>query len=244
MRELKIVTPDLVTFTLRPAGAATRFMAWLLDQMILLLVRILTILAVVGSGFHGVILIVIVITALELPYYAFFEWRWAGQTPGKRRFGLRVATTNGARLAMTDVLLRNLVRAADNLPAFMLVGGLFAFFDPLGRRLGDFAAGTIVIAERAGTAGLPPVDRARPNSYNADAACRRRILARATHEDRDLANDLMWRRDDLDDEMRIELFRRLAAVFTKRFSLPDAPGLSDEQKVLNVALILDDRNDG
>lgn len=241
MRELRIVTSDLVTFRVKPAGLATRAAAWFMDQIILMLVRIALITSMIG---YSALLTMAAMLLAEVAYFTVFELIWAGQTPGKRRFGLRVATTNGARLSRAEVALRNFVRAADSLPAFMLLGGLVALFNPLGRRLGDLAAGTLVIVEGPAAIDLPPADRNRPNTYRDDHACRRRILARATREDRDLAVETMWRRDELEGRAREELFRRLAAVFSKRFALPEDHGLSDEQKVLNVALILADRDDG
>ena len=57
-------------------------------------------------------------------YGILFEWFWRGQTPGKRLFRLRVMDVNGLRLQFHQILMRNLLRAVDSLPACYLVGGL------------------------------------------------------------------------------------------------------------------------
>lgn len=244
VRQLEIVTPDQVVFHLTAAGLATRAYAWFLDQAILLGLKIAAVVAVAFMGSFIFAVIVPLLLFLDSAYYLLFEWSRNGQTPGKKIAGIRVVAVSGARLSFQDVLLRNIVRIADGLPVFMVAGGVCAFLDPLGRRLGDLAAGTMVVHERGDAFTPPPVDRERPNSYRDNAGCRRRILARAGKEDRDLALELMWRREELRPEVREQLFGVLAADFRECFSLPDDVTLSDEQTVMDVALLLAERDDG
>lgn len=245
MRQLKITTPDQVVFRLTAAGLSTRAAAWLFDQAILLALKggVVYVAASVAGGF-GLGLAVPLLMLLDTAYFLYFEWKQAGQTPGKKHFNLRVATIAGARLSFQDVLLRNILRIVDSLPMFMLTGGVCAFLNPLGRRLGDLAAGTMVVREKVGALTLPPVDRDRPNSFRDDPGCRRRILARASKEDRDLAIELMWRRDELRPEAREALFAMLSEKFRERFNLPEDDSLSDEQAVMDVALLLAERDEG
>lgn len=99
-------------------------------------------------------------------YFLLFEMVWNGQTPGKRVFGLRVAKRDGQPVTAVASLVRNIVRAVD---MFMLLGIVVMLFDGLSRRLGDFAAGTVVVREPRGggqsllqSVQLPEVtDRAR-----------------------------------------------------------------------------------
>ena len=77
-----------------------------------------------------------------------FEAFWNGQTPGKRIIGIRVIKTSGLPLGFVDSVVRNLVRFVDWLPWFYGVGLLVMFVSPRPRRLGDYAAGTLVIHER------------------------------------------------------------------------------------------------
>lgn len=242
MRQLEITTSDQVTFHLVAAGLPTRTAAWLVDQAFLTVIRLALLLVLSAIGMAMDRMGVTLIMVLDLIYFTYYEWLHEGRTPGKQRFRLRVVSSDGARLTPQAVVVRNIVRLLDLLPLMMLTGGIAAFFDPLGRRLGDLAAGTMVIRERAAAFSLPPADRDRPNTFQENPGCRRRILSRANRDDRDLAVELMWRREELDPEARRELFRRLAGEFTRRFSLPEEAGLSDEQIVLDVALILMERD--
>lgn len=244
MRQLKITTPDQVVFRLDAAGLATRAAAWLVDQALLLGLKVALVFSLVFAGSFALSLALPLLAFLDSAYFIYFEWKRAGQTPGKKSFGLRVVTVTGARLSFQDVLIRNILRIVDGLPLLMLTGGLTAFWEPLGRRLGDLAAGTLVVRERSGVFILPPADRARPNSFRENAACRRRILTRAGREDRDLALELMWRRDGLVAEAREALFGKVAGEFRRRFSLPEDDSLSDEQTVMDVAMLLAERDDG
>src|SRR5690606_14075457 len=82
-------------------------------------------------------------------YYVLFEYLWNGQTPGKRLVKIRVARTDGNPAGFVEVVIRNLVRVVDFLPTGYGLGLLVMFFSPQARRLGDFAAGTLVVKERS-----------------------------------------------------------------------------------------------
>lgn len=82
-------------------------------------------------------------------YFAGFELAWQGQTPGKRMFGLRVVTLDGGVPGPLPVLVRNLVRMVDLLPGIYGVGAITMLLSRRGQRLGDLAAGTVVVREDA-----------------------------------------------------------------------------------------------
>jgi len=236
-----ITTPEQVHFHYQVAGLMSRAMAWSLDQAILMVARIAAVYALGGVGGRFAIAFVLLgIFALDFGYYVVYELRSAGQSPGKRVFGLRVISARGGRLTFPDVLVRNLMRPLDTLPMAMAVGGVVAFLDPLRRRLGDLVAETLVVRDARIT--LPEAltaHQARANTFQADVAVRNRILARVTREERDLMLDLMMRRDELQPAVREDLFGQAAAHFRERYSLPqDIDYLSDEQTVLNLALVV------
>lgn len=158
----EIETPEHVRFRYHVAGPAMRALAWLVDALVRALIAVA--MAVVGlfaglttdalgraSG--GVLLVVLFL--LEWGYYVFFETLWSGRTPGKRALSLRVVTEGGHPLTFADSLLRNLLRAADFLPFLYAVGLVVMGRDPRFRRLGDLAAGTLVIAEERHTVAAP-----------------------------------------------------------------------------------------
>ncbi|MFP4055242.1 MAG: RDD family protein [Candidatus Brocadiia bacterium] len=241
MARLCITTPEQVHFHYEVGGLVSRAVAWLLDQVILTIARVAVVLVVWGRGGHvGAAVVLLAVFVLDFGYYLYFELRAAGRSPGKRVLHLRVISARGGRLRFADVLVRNLLRPVDTLPAAMLLGGVVAFVDPLRRRLGDLAAETVVVREAP--VALPQAlvaQQARANTFQADPAIRGRILARVTRDERDLILDLMMRRDDLEPSVREELFRSAADYFRSRYSLPqDLDYLSDEQTVLNLALVI------
>ena len=100
---------------------------------------------------EGVVLVVMFV--LEWGYYIFFESLWSGQTPGKKAMGLRTVKEGGYPITFIDVVLRNLLRGADWLPAFNVVGLTVMAFDSRFRRLGDMVAGTMVVSEERSRIG-------------------------------------------------------------------------------------------
>jgi hypothetical protein len=78
-----------------------------------------------------------------------FEAAWNGQTPGKRVIGLRVISVTGRPISVFEAILRNVVRIADQLPGIYAIGIISVFVTERHQRLGDLAAGTVVVHERA-----------------------------------------------------------------------------------------------
>jgi uncharacterized RDD family membrane protein YckC len=103
-----------------------------------------------GSAFFDVAFIFFLTTAnlVFWGYYILFETMWEGQSPGKRALGVRVLKTSGMPIGFLDAVIRNLVRIVDFLPFFYGVGVVTMFISPQSRRLGDLAAGTLVVRER------------------------------------------------------------------------------------------------
>src|SRR5258708_26340910 len=160
MDTLKIDTPENVTFNYDVAGIGSRYVAALVDTALLLLVQIPLIgtLILVGSQISSlsstpdqlswvIAILGFILFLLFWGYYIFFEILWNGQTPGKRWIGLRVIRSGGTPVTASEVVILNLVRTLDLLPIAYGVGILTMFIDPHSRRLGDLAAGTMVVYE-------------------------------------------------------------------------------------------------
>lgn len=102
--------------------------------------------------FRGIALAIGIYMILELVlttvYFMFFETLLSGRTLGKRLTGLRVVSLSGALVGWRESLLRNLLRTVDSLPSGYFVGLVAIVLSPRGQRLGDLAAGTLVIRER------------------------------------------------------------------------------------------------
>ncbi len=162
---LNIDTPENVTFDYDIAGIGSRFAAALIDTLIIAALQVvvnLLMLALLANsaGIDGslesigslggwVIALFGLVSFLFLwGYYIFFELLWSGQTPGKKAIHLRVIRTDGTPITLSESVVRNLVRLVDFLPAFYGIGTIAIFVNRQTRRLGDLAAGTLVVREK------------------------------------------------------------------------------------------------
>jgi uncharacterized RDD family membrane protein YckC len=156
-----IETPENVSFAYDVAGIGSRFLAILIDSLIqgtvfafLLIVFVLLEDAGVSSAMPSALIAlvpVLLLSALfvvQFGYFLFFELITGGQTPGKQLFGLRVIKESGYPLSPLDSIIRNLVRIIDFFPFAYGVGIIVMFLNDRARRLGDFAAGTLVVKLR------------------------------------------------------------------------------------------------
>jgi hypothetical protein len=153
---------------------------------------------------------------VEWAYYVFFETVWSGRTPGKRALSLRVVTEGGHPLRFADSLLRNLLRGADFLPGAYAIGLVVMGRDPRFRRLGDLAAGTIVIAEeRASVQGPLVLDPP------ASAAELRPLPQRLplSGDELDAIELFLRRAGKLSRARELELAEMVAPVFARRLGL-------------------------
>lgn len=137
-------TPEGVVLELRLAGPVVRAAAWAIDMGIRALLY--AVLGYVMSVFGGLgwSLILIGGFVLEWLYPVLFEI-YRGSTPGKLAMGLRVVNDNGTPVSFTASMIRNLLRVADFLPFMYGFGLVSMLIDKDFRRLGDLAAGTLVV---------------------------------------------------------------------------------------------------
>jgi uncharacterized RDD family membrane protein YckC len=149
---LEVETPDHVVLRYDLAGAGNRGFAAVLDFLLASLIAFSanTILSWAGAFnqasffvLGGIVLMVTLV--LIWAYFILLEWLWNGQTIGKRVYRLRVINEDGSPAQFTAVLVRNLLRLVDFLPAFYGVGVLVIVLSPKSQRLGDLAAGTYVV---------------------------------------------------------------------------------------------------
>ncbi len=246
--EYTIDTPENVSFGYEIAGIGSRFLGGLLDSAIigLALLFLNIVLAVVleivnveagvvaalgdGNVTWGGGIVLAIYTLLNFVliwgYYVLFELIWNGQTPGKRWAKLRVVRLNGNPAGFLDVVIRNLVRMVDFLPTGYGLGLTVMFFNRHARRLGDYAAGTIVVKERRGISleNLDDMPRSGPALYptpEAQALWQQRFpaLRRLSATDYDLLRDALVRHDQ--GQITPETLHRLAnAIAHKLGALP------------------------
>jgi uncharacterized RDD family membrane protein YckC len=151
--DLVIATPERVSFDYQVAGLGTRAIAQLLDLLILtgLLIAVLLFAygasLVTSSDIVGNLISIIGIFMVVFGYFWISEALWSGQTIGKKVFRLRAVGDRGEPLTFMQAGIRNVVRIVDFLPYGYGVGMVVLFANGRGKRLGDLAAGTIVVKD-------------------------------------------------------------------------------------------------
>lgn len=240
---LNIDTPENVTFDYDIAGIGSRFIAALIDTAIIVALQIVTNLLVLlvisrsgggemnnlGSIAAWVIALVGLISFLFLwGYYIFFEMLWNGQTPGKKAVHLRVIRTDGTPITLTESMIRNLVRLVDFLPAFYGIGTVAIFINRQTRRLGDLAAGTLVVREKnqqitlKDLAALQHATGSRVSSAALnDMPPREYPVERLDYQDIQMIESFLQRQSELVNQgvLARQLLRRLLTKMT----VPDLP---------------------
>ena len=141
----RVATPEGIELTLRLAGPVPRAIAWAIDLAIrgAILFAVSMLAGWLGAAGMGVILLTAFFVEWLLP--AWFEASWNGQTPGKRAMGIAVLNDDGTPLRWPGALTRNLLRAVDFLPLLYGVGLVAMLANRDFKRLGDLAAGTVVV---------------------------------------------------------------------------------------------------
>jgi uncharacterized RDD family membrane protein YckC len=216
----EVETPELVRFRYRVAGPARRVLAYLLDFLIRAAVLLVVGLMVeLGFG-HGARdaskgLILLALFVLEWGYYVLFETAAGGASPGKRALALRVVKEEGYPISFLDSVLRNLLRAADFLPAGYLLGVLSMVTDGRFRRLGDRVAGTMVVVEERGRVAEPLKLEPPASPAELEGLPQRPPLSAMERE----SIELFLRRTDLGPARRQELADMLAPALAKRMGV-------------------------
>jgi uncharacterized RDD family membrane protein YckC len=160
--------------------------------------------------------LILIVFLIISGYFAFFEWLWKGQTPGKRWLKLRVIREDGRPVTFWEAAVRNLLRTADMMPApFYSIGLISVFVSLSDQRIGDMVAGTVVVREREAEApafaqvfASPVSDQAlrrsfRPVDFTAE-------LNTLTESEIEVVETFLRRRWDLADMARQWMAWRVA----------------------------------
>jgi uncharacterized RDD family membrane protein YckC len=193
-----------VDLTLNLAGPGTRSYAFIIDWHIRVLAAGLwLLLAAVSLNFHMTwksqtgLLSILPAVALYFLYHPILEIAMRGQTPGKRVAGVRLLNRTGGQPSVGALLIRNIFRLIDSLPAFYLLGLLTCIFSTHRVRVGDLAAGTLLVREdREGEQSLARVQSLADQSH----------LPLETLE---LADQILERWDSLQPQSRADIARSL-----------------------------------
>jgi hypothetical protein len=172
-------------------------------------------------------------------YYIFFEMRWSGQTPGKQRVGIRVIRVDGTPISLTESLIRNLIRLIDFLPISYGVGVVTMFISSQSRRLGDLAAGTIVVWEQEKVTLDSLATETRPvGRMGVPETAERTIdlpIELLTVGDVEMAESFLRRRYELPN--RLDLAMQINRALHRRMGIelsPLLPAANAEKQIQNI----------
>jgi len=210
--------PEDVRLSFRLAGPGPRALAYVVDLALRAILFLGFLIAVslvrfVDLGGLSWGLLLVLVFFMEWGYGWLFEGFWNGQTPGKRAFGLRVVREDGHTAGVYEAMVRNLLRAADVLPAFYAVGLVTMSVTSRFQRLGDLMAGTMVVHESRET-----LRRETPDFEGASLLARDELAAawRPPERTLDLIHAFALRRAQLGDARAREIARILAEPLARR----------------------------
>ena len=227
-----VATPERVSFDYQVAGLGTRAIAQVVDLLILSAILIVVIVmgaltgAAVGSDTVATLVEVLGSFVVVFGYFWVSEAIWSGQTIGKKVFRLRAVGDRGEPLTFMQAGIRNVVRIVDFLPYGYGVGFVVLFVNGRGKRLGDLAAGTIVVKDSdyvwlwqlpggrpaapnppppSGSPPPPPASPPPPPSPYIPASAADLTLRRIDPELRRFVSSYARRRPQLSLEVRVQL---------------------------------------
>ena len=245
------------------AGIGSRFIALLVDMLIwgvglLALFLLFWIVEPAMRAFSrlsyqwSVAIVVLTLFLLNWGYFTLFEAFWNGHTPGKRVARIRVIQRSGRPIGLFESMARNLIRFVDQFPGFYVVGIIAMFVTRQHQRLGDLAAGTLVVrdreqepapwndsANRTFTAQIfsPPPLPPEPHTFLSLPAS---AVARLSSADLEVLEGFFSRRLDMPLETRQTLARRIAAAIQAKCGLEPPAGASVETFLEAIARDLRD----
>lgn len=224
----RLITPERVVFTYPLAGPARRALAYLIDAAVLglifaILVVVNLVLAATLGAFSQIGLTLAIVFVLVWGYGTVAEGAFNGRTVGKSLVGLRVLSTAGVPITGSQAAIRNLIGTVDGPLPFLFVPGLASMaLTRRFQRLGDLAAGTMVVVEQVRhEAKLARVD----DKAVADLLEYLPLRVAATPEQARAAADYVRSRGRFLPERREEIARHLADPLRERYALPgSSPG--------------------
>jgi uncharacterized RDD family membrane protein YckC len=224
-RTLDVRTPESIEFSYELAGVGSRFLAVTLDLVIQIAALSLLIIGLTLALPHaapkvtlhgpahgpgpvrlaenlGVAILIAIVFLIFFGYFVLFEWLWDGQTPGKKAIGIRVVRDGGYPLDFMASLIRNLIRVGESIVGFYAVSAVVALLSPQNKRVGDLAAGTIVVRDSRMESPEAMLRDVSEPSYAATAY--------VSGEERALIRRFLDRRADLVTERRAVLAHTIA----------------------------------
>ena len=248
-RSVTVRTPEAIAFYYELAGLGSRFLALLVDMAIQIVVAIIVVVAALAAGDRAVALAnslhlsgktlastvlaisILLFFALFYGYFIVFEKIWNGQTPGKRLLGIRVVRDGGYPVEIVGSIIRNLIRIVEQVLGFYFLSVISMVMSSENKRLGDYAAGTIVVRDR-GFEVRNPKAWLRPGRDETGAA--NRLIANLTADELALVDKYMTRRTSLDRRSAHDAASNIARAIRPKLDR-DYAALPDDELLMKIA---------
>jgi uncharacterized RDD family membrane protein YckC len=240
LSELTIVTPEHVRIRLEPAGIGSRFLATMIDVLIVQGTAALlhSVLVLFLPRAIAMAIFITVNFLLTWGWHVFFETRKHGRTPGKRALKIRVIDARGLPVSLHQSLVRNISRVLDFAPVFYGVAGIAALSSPTRRRLGDIIADTLVVRDAQPLAYRGQLAAERRHNSLRTPRVQRLIRHRISLEERELLLTLCLRADKMTSAARYDLMEDVANFYRAKLDLEDEERISGENFVRDLTAVL------
>ena len=249
-RSVSVRTPEAIAFYYELAGPGSRFLALLVDMAIQVVLAVL-LLIVAGEGSDKALALakslhlqgkalestmiavgVLLFFGLFYGYFIVFEKYWNGQTPGKRLLGIRVVRDGGYPVELVSSTVRNLIRIVEQVLGFYAISIVCMLLSSENKRLGDFAAGTIVVRDRGFEVADPKTWlRSAASDAGSDADP---LIAHLSADELALVDKYMQRRTGFDARSAKNTAAKIAAALRPKVD-PHSAMLGDDELLLKIA---------
>lgn len=235
---ISVITPENVTIEYELAGLGSRgwavFLDLLIQGIILLCMGALYFWFLLkdyvpGSGWLSAISLILMFMFVY-GYFLYFETVWQGQTPGKRAAGIRVINRAGSSIGLIESAIRNLIRLIDFLPVAYVIGVITIFAGSSQQRLGDLAAGTLVVKLRSKPT-TSPIENSQAKPIKTDVAY---DVSRLSKEEISMIKTFAERLPEMDEERAEELAKRFADIILPKLNIIPSPSLSASSILMDI----------
>ncbi len=240
LNRFSLRTPESVELEFTLAGIGNRALALCIDYPLWLLImsgfiflwsflsdQVLDLIIELSGDADSVYLwlagiAILIFFSIYVGYFVLFETLWQGQTPGKRIAKIRVICNDGRPVGLVQSTLRALLRPIDDFPFLGLIGGLFIFFTPKEKRLGDYLAGTLVVVDEQAVKLAELYVSSQAEAF-ADSLSGLAQLSRLLPDDFAVIREYLERRSQMLPGARNAVSTRLTQEVRERIQLDSLP---------------------
>lgn len=230
--QVKVQTPESVELEFTLAGIGNRTLALLIDYLVwgCVLLVVLIVWGIVAIQLPNYIrskdielwltaISMVIAFAIYVGYFVFFETLWQGQTPGKRYAKIRVIRDDGQPVGLSQALLRSLLRPIDD---FLFIGVLMIILGNREKRLGDWAAGTLLVQNERPivSATFQTSEQAKPLAIELSNTAE---MSQLLPDDFAVIREYLQRRSLMETKARSDVSLQLARQTRQLIGLQDLP---------------------